>query len=397
MSQNFNLQQFIAQIPKLANETDLEQVFNVMNVVANMPLSIDLKKHLLSQMETKLKDNPNFQKIAETHQLQLKQLQQILAGNNVQVTAEKKEENKKQKQKNQASQQFNLQQLNILKGFELVQYVINTIETQAQWDQVSVPKKIEIVKEFFDPNNIKKITTTEKGTNQAGLIAIQGLKDDSQEVINQTVESFQNVPSEIQTKIINQIDGSNKDFIRSYKKFFGREPRPEEIETYKTCLKFIAKHKENIEKELGIEIQFDKKGLFLPKPNTEENRIKFKASLDNLSQKEPDPILKNALENASSGLMMESIRDTIKKNHISPKLFGLGVFKHSTVNEAFTKLKDQMGEIAKVYEKFNSHSKWDIVNFVKLSHKSHIVKLMQAQVSLYLSGANKNVVNNPLL
>ncbi|WP_439287266.1 hypothetical protein [Lonepinella sp. BR2357] len=78
------------------DEKDIENLFNVMNVVANL----------------------------------------------VQNLEEKKEQAKKQQQEIKTGQQFNLQQLNMLKGFELVQYVIQHLIEPSEWKKVDVETQI---------------------------------------------------------------------------------------------------------------------------------------------------------------------------------------------------------------------------------------------------------------
>ncbi|WP_439257625.1 hypothetical protein [Lonepinella sp. BR2271] len=395
MSQNFNLQQFIAQIPELANETDLEQVFNVMNVVANMPLSIDLKKHLLSQMETKLKDNPNFQKIAETHQLQLKQLQQILAGNNVQVTEEKKEENKKQKQENQASQQFNLQQLNMLKGFELVQYVIQHLTEPSEWKKVDVETQIKITKALRE--NISKLDLKEEPVKEtvasSMLNAMSGNNKENKEEAHKLYVSM----SPEQRKELHNFFKTRKGkrFIRECT---GYDPTPETENEIINTIELILGNK-----ELSEHISL-KDGKVIINPDTLEEKIRLKAFIDEKIAPYATAEQRNTLNFISSKLF---VNEALKEAPLNDKGWFKNLFTtgHLKTNDIFNKpahiiyenLSSKLDTMIDMYQKFNSHSKWDIINLVKAEQETRIGQLLNSQLILYLAGdkdAKEDVINN---
>ncbi|WP_439240427.1 hypothetical protein [Lonepinella sp. BR2474] len=79
MDKKFDLQNYLATIPKISDEKDIENLFNVMNVVANLSIPIGQKTALLNQMESKLKDNPKFQEIADSHKPEIEKMQKIMA------------------------------------------------------------------------------------------------------------------------------------------------------------------------------------------------------------------------------------------------------------------------------------------------------------------------------
>ncbi|WP_439241734.1 hypothetical protein [Lonepinella sp. BR2474] len=381
MSQNFNLQQFIAQIPKLANETDLEQVFNVMNVVANMPLSIDLKKHLLSQMETKLKDNPNFQKIAETHQLQLKQLQQILAGNNVQVTAEKKEENKKQKQENQASQQFNLQQLNMLKGLEMVKYVLDHIKTQEDFNQLSEKNKLDLAINTFGENSDK--------LTKAGKAEVTAYYVNDQKNANILNKGLQSNPKALQNFSHSIYDPEYVELVRKRQSYLsGREVTTEQV---KMTLQTIARSAEK-----GIYAFYDHQtGNLIIEPDTYENRKKLAQSIEEEKQ-----YLTKAKNYSFLDLVsLDRLQDEVAYNEMkSQNLFNQEIkgITNKSLYESFSAFSQEFEKVGKITKDYNVDIRIFTCTVMRIEHNTPMGQLLHAQVTMYLAGENKDILNNPI-
>ncbi|TYG33446.1 hypothetical protein FW755_11880 [Lonepinella koalarum] len=377
MSQKFNFQEYISQIPQLNSEKDIDTFFNVMNVVANLSIPIGQKTALLNQMESKLKDNPKFQEIADSHKPQIEKMQQVMA-NLVQNLEEKKEQAKKQQQEIKTGQQFNLQQLNMLKGVELVQYIVANMNDPSQWDKMSQAKQQEAIKETF--NHFSELVKTESG--KQGVAKVLGSATKNEKQYNASLDAAAKMsPEEGETFVAMLLN--DKEFANTFYRYAGcsNDPKKQKLLTnaFVSAVKIGAEH--------NIKLHYEN-GKFFTEPDTEEARIKLKKLIDEKITQETDPRIKDALEFTAS----ELINTELDKKHIFTNKNTLKIAKPAT--EVYKELQQQLDQAVEIYQKYDSHSKWDIINIVRADHQSDIGQLVHSQVTMYLVGENKDILNN---
>ncbi|WP_439257472.1 hypothetical protein [Lonepinella sp. BR2271] len=400
MDKKFDLQNYLATIPQINDEKDIENLFNVMNVVANLSIPIGQKTALLNQMESKLKDNPKFQEIADSHKPEIEKMQKIMA-NLAHDLAEKKEQVNKQQQEIKTGQQFNLQQLNLLKGYELYKYVMDNMTDISQWKQMNSAQQKEVYKQTL--NAFKQNPSEE---NTINFIKVTAATSDTPEGFNNNLKTIQEDLSdkEINT-LLRNLNGKKGDYY--FKKYFGMENlSPKEKEFYKQILITAGK----VGKQHKISIQIDKNGFIKTDPDDEESRIKYKKALDEQIAREKDPNTKEALQKVSAKMIEQEIKQNKTfeekrvKNIKSLKDLFLYPFKK---NELFNKpadvlyhnLSHKLDQALDIYKKFgaDSGSKWDIINMVKSEQDTRIGQLLNSQLILYMAGdkdAQKDVINN---
>ncbi|WP_439257890.1 hypothetical protein [Lonepinella sp. BR2271] len=380
MDKKFDLQNYLATIPQINDEKDIENLFNVMNVVANLSIPIGQKTALLNQMESKLKDNPKFQEITESHKPEIEKMQKIMA-NLAHDLAEKKEQVNKQQQEIKTGQQFNLQQLNLLKGYELYKYVMDNMTDPSQWDQIAPKQQKELIKQ-----SVKEFRENPNEENAVNLTKIMGLASKSPENLNTILDEIQNLP-EKERKIFNDFFNSKKGQALFDKWAGGANVKPEEKEFLKNV--FIVAL--SVGKHGGICIELTKDGIEI-KPDTEENRIRYKKILDEKIKNEKDPKVKEALQFVSAQI----VEQEIKRNKIF-KGYWDDFLLHKPIYKVYDQLSEHLNKAFDIFQKFNANSKWDIVNLVRSEHNTLLGQLLHSQLTLYLVGdkdAKEDVLNN---
>ncbi|WP_439294027.1 hypothetical protein [Lonepinella sp. BR2882] len=374
MSQKFNFQEYISQIPQLNSEKDIDTFFNVMNVVANLPLPIDQKTALLQQMESKLKDNPKFQEIADSHKPQMEKIQQVMA-NFVQNVAEKKEQVNKQQQEIKNGQQFNLQQLNMLKGYELVKYITEHITDASQWAKIGTEnqnKAINYIVNHTDLNDPEQLKDTAK---------IAGYAATNEENLNTLLEEFRQAKPERRETLLNNFR-NNPEFQTIFKRCAHWEDNPEMFRLFVDTLSTI-----NSLAYKNSHIQVVTVGNMIRTiPDNEETRLKFRHLMAEQIAKETDPAKKRSLESISNEIIFTELK--------SKDLFNNKDLLNKPADEIWGLLKNQLNKSLDICKKFDSNSKWDIISLFKSDHNTNVGQLLHSQLTLYLAGDNKDILNN---
>ncbi|WP_439257379.1 hypothetical protein [Lonepinella sp. BR2271] len=407
MDKKFDLQNYLATIPQINDEKDIENLFNVMNVVANLSIPIGQKTALLNQMESKLKDNPKFQEIADSHKPQVEKMQQVMA-NLVQNLEEKKEHAKKQQQEIKTGQQFNLQQLNMLKGYELYKYVMDNMTNPSQWKEMTKEQQKEVSEQTYKA--FLKNPTEKNTENLAKVILVNATNTENINKALNDLQSFQPTHPTHSHKLSKKF--KNKDFCKQY---FGIENATKEQIDYYSQIFITATE---IGDQYGVKIQINKDGSIRTDPDDEESRIKYKKILDKKIATEQDPQVKEAFQHISAQMIKQEIErnktfDDSKKIRKIKHVKDVGGFIKDVFsypfkkNELFNKpadelyhnLSNRLDQAFDIYKKFgaDSVSKWDIINIVKSEQDTRIGQLLNSQLILYMAGdkdAQKDVINN---
>ncbi|WP_439240425.1 hypothetical protein [Lonepinella sp. BR2474] len=263
----------------------------------------------------------------------------------------------------------------MLKGYELVKYITEHITDTSQWAKIGKEnqnKAINYIVNHTDLNDPEQLKDTAK---------IAGYAATNEENLNKLLEEFRQAKPERRETLLNNFR-NNPEFQTIFKRCAHWEDNPEMFRLFVDTLSTI-----NSLAYKNSHIQVVTVGNMIRTiPDNEETRLKFRHLMAEQIAKETDPAKKRSLESISNEIIFTELK--------SKDLFNNKDLLNKPADEIWGLLKSQLNKSLDICKKFDSHSKWDIISLFKSDHNTNVGQLLHSQLTLYLAGDNKDILNN---